>query len=172
MPSFDEKKLSDNFLNEEPEYSLQLKLDVYNINIDAGSKLLEKSPTLKQYSMFVERVRKYSKEKETLTERDMVEIMESCIKDGILPEFLIKYGREAVGMMFKELTQEEAREMSRQDGYDLGIEKGIEQGRTEGEASGRAEREIEMAKALKDRGVAIDIIAETSGLSKEEIEKL
>ena len=90
MPPFDEKKLSDNFLNEEPEYSLQLKLDVYNINIDAGSKLLEKSPTLKQYSMFVERVRRYSKNKETLNERDMVEIMESCIKDGILPEFLSK----------------------------------------------------------------------------------
>ena len=49
MPPFDEQELSDNFLNEEPEYSLQLKLDVYNINIDAGSELLEKSPTLKQY---------------------------------------------------------------------------------------------------------------------------
>ena len=55
-------------------------------------------------------------------------------------------------------------------------EEGLEQGRTEGlaegEASGRAEREIEMAKALKDRGVDIDIIAETSGLTKEEIEQL
>ena len=184
MPPFDEQQLSDNFLKEEPEYSLQLKLDVYNINIDAGSELLEKSPTLRQYSMFVERVREYSKEKETLTERDMVEIMESCIKDGILPEFLSKYGREAVGMMFRELTQEEAREMSRQDGYDLGIEEGIEQGLekglekgriegiAQGEATGRAAEKLEMAKALKDRGVAIEIIAETSGLSAEEIEKL
>ena len=184
MPPSDEQKLSDNFLKEEPEYSLQLKLDVYNINIDAGSELLEKSPTLKQYSIFVERVRKYSKEKETLTERDMVEIMESCIKDGILPEFLSKYGREAVGMMFKELTQEEAREMSRQDGYDLGIEEGRsegfaegekigeERGRTEGEASGRAEREIEMAKAMKDKGYSTDEISELTGLSSEEIKKL
>ena len=180
MPPFDEKKLSDNFLNEEPEYSLQLKLDVYNINIDAGSKLLEKSPTLKQYSMFVERVRRYSKNKETLNERDMVEIMESCIKDGILPEFLSKYGREAVGMMFKELTQEEAREMSRQDGYDLGIEQGRNEGFAEGEkigeergeASGRAEREIEMAKAMKDRSYSIDEISELTGLSAEEIEQL
>ena len=161
-------KLSDVFLNQETDYSLQLKLEVYNINIDAGSELLEKSPTLKQYSMFVERVREYSREKETLTERDMVKIMKDCIRDGILPEFLSKYGKEAVGMMFRELTQEEAMEMSRQDGYDLGVEEGIEQG----EASGRAEREIEIAKALKDKGVAIDIIAETSGLSAEAIEKL
>ncbi len=43
-----------------------------------------------------------------------------------------------------------------------------EKGRTEGLAEGKNE----MAKALKDKGVAIDIIAETSGLSVEGIEKL
>ena len=180
MPPFDEKELSDNFLKEEPEYSLQLKLDVYNINIDAGSELLEKSLTLKQYSMFVERVRKYSKEKETLTERDMVEIMESCIKDGILPEFLSKYGREAVGMMFRELTQEEAMEMSRQDGYDLGIEQGRSEGFAEGEkigeergrTEGEASKALEMAKAMKDKGYSTDEISELTGLSSDEIKKL
>lgn len=180
MPPFDEKELSDNFLKEEPEYSLQLKLDVYNINIDAGSELLEKSPTLRQYSMFVERVRKYSKEKETLTERDMVEIMESCIKDGILPEFLSKYGREAVGMMFRELTQEEAMEMSRQDGYDLGIEQGRSEGFAEGEkigeergrTEGEASKALEMAKAMKDKGYSTDEISELTGLSSDEIKKL
>ena len=168
MPPFDEQKISDNFLKEEPEYSLQLKLDVYNINIDAGSKLLEKSPTLKQYSMFVERVRGYSKTRETLAERDIVEIMESCIEDGILPEFLSNYGREAVGMMFKELTQEEAMEMSRQDGYDLGVE----QGRTEGLAEGEASKALEMAKAMKSDNEPADKIIRYTGLSAEEIEKL
>ena len=164
MPPFDEQQLSDNFLNQEPEYSLQLKLDVYNINIDAGSELLEKSPTLKQYSMFVERVREYSREKETLTERTMVQIMKDCIRDGILAEFLSKYGTEAVGMMFKELTQEEAMEMSRQDGYDLGVEKGIEQG--------EATKALEMAKNMKSKNYSVDEISELTGLSAEEIKKL
>ena len=45
-------------------------------------------------------------------------------------------------------------------------------GIAQGEAYGRAEREREMAKALKVKGVSIDIIAETSGLPVEEIEKL
>ena len=57
-----------------------------------------------------------------------------------------------------------------------GLEQGLEQGRSEGiaqgEASGRAAEKLEMAKALKAKGVDIDIIAETSGLSKEDIEKL
>ena len=59
-------------------------------------------------------------------------------------------------------------------------EEGLEQGRTEGlaegekigEVSGRAAEKLEMAKALKEKGVNIDIIAETSGLSVEEIEQL
>ena len=54
--------------------------------------------------------------------------------------------------------------------------KGLEQGRTEGlaegEASGRAAEKLAIAKALKDKGIDIDIISETSGLSKDEIEKL
>lgn len=44
--------------------------------------------------------------------------------------------------------------------------------REEGKAEGKAEGKVEMAKKLKDKGVNIDIISETSGLSKEEIEKL
>ena len=47
-------------------------------------------------------------------------------------------------------------------------EQGEEIGRSEGEAS----KTLEMAKALKTKGVSIDIISETSGLSAEEIEKL
>ena len=47
-------------------------------------------------------------------------------------------------------------------------EEGLEQGRTEGLEQGR----LEMARTLKDKGISIDIIAEASGLSKEEIDKL
>ena len=42
----------------------------------------------------------------------------------------------------------------------------------EGFEDGKAAEKREIAKALKDKGVDIEIIAETSGLSVEEIEKL
>ena len=58
-----------------------------------------------------------------------------------------------------------------EDGRAAGLEQGRSEGIAQGEASGRAEREIEMAK-VKSKGVDIGIIAETSGLSAEEIEKL
>ncbi len=45
-------------------------------------------------------------------------------------------------------------------------------GKEEGRQEGKKEREIEMAKALKIKGSAIDFIAEITGLSVEEIENL
>ena len=56
--------------------------------------------------------------------------------------------------------------------YNTDLSEAKNEGLRQGEASGRAAEKMEMAKALKDKGISIEIIAETSGLSKEEIEKL
>ena len=98
---------------------------------------------------------------------------------------LLEYGEGVIDMaenIFRDVTLDErawvekrSRELvehTRATEICQAREEGLEQGRTEGEASGRAEREIEMAKALKSKGVDIGIIAETSGLSADEIEKL
>ena len=61
---------------------------------------------------------------------------------------------------------------AKEEGLEQGRNEGRTEGLAEGEASGRAAEKLEMAKALKDKGVAIEIIAETSGLSVDEIEKL
>ena len=49
---------------------------------------------------------------------------------------------------------------------------GIEIGRAEGREEGRAEEKKLMASRLKAMGVGIDVIIESSGLTREEIEKL
>ena len=87
--------------------------------------------------------------------------------EGILEDFLNKYVTEVEGM-FTGITVEKYGEVMKKEGFEGGKAAGIAQG----EAYGRAEREREMAKALKVKGVSIDIIAETSGLPVEEIEKL
>ena len=51
---------------------------------------------------------------------------------------------------------------------DKGIAEGIEIGREEG----RAEERKLMASKLKAMGIGIDVIIESSGLTREEIEKL
>ena len=49
---------------------------------------------------------------------------------------------------------------------------GFEDGKAAGLAEDEASKALKMAMALKAKGVDIDIIAETSGLTKDEIEKL
>ena len=53
---------------------------------------------------------------------------------------------------------------------------GIEQGRAEGEAigleKGAAQKQREIAKNFKHAGIPVDVIAENTGLTAEEIENL
>ena len=67
---------------------------------------------------------------------------------------------------------EQGIEQGIEQGLEAGIAQGIEQGLEAGIAQGEASKALAIAKALKTKGVDIDIIAETSGLTKEEIEQL
>ena len=52
------------------------------------------------------------------------------------------------------------------------IEFAENRGRTEGREEGRVEGKTEVAKALKNKGVDMELICQTTGLSIEQIEKL
>ena len=60
----------------------------------------------------------------------------------------------------------------RKDAVQVAREKFLEIGIKKGEIKGKEEGEKEMAKALKENGVAVAIIAKSSGLSKKQIQKL
>ena len=102
---------------------------------------------------------------------------------------LLEYGEGVIDMaenIFRDVTLDErawvekrSRELAEHtrasemlQAREEAMEQGLEQGRIEGEASGRAEREIEMAKAMKNKDYSIAEISELTGLSVEEIEKL
>ena len=52
------------------------------------------------------------------------------------------------------------------------LKRGREEGQVKGLAKGRAEERIEIARNMKAKGLAIELIAACSGLSPEEIEQL
>ena len=111
----------------------------------------------------------------------LIDMAENIFRDVTLDEraWIEKRSRE-LAEHTRATEMQQAREEAMEQGLEHGLEQGLEQGRIEGfaegekvgeergEASGRAA----VAKALKDKGVSIDIIAEASGLSVEEIEKL
>lgn len=130
MPDYWTNDLSDNFMGEGEETSLQLTVKEYNINNGRNSEMLQKCRTLKEYSQFVSIVREWA-EKEPLTDLVMKEILEQCIAEDILAEFLKKYGTEVISMLFEQLTEEEAREISKQDGFEIGRKEGRAEGKIE-----------------------------------------
>jgi len=58
------------------------------------------------------------------------------------------------------------------EGEAKGMEKGREKGLVEGMEIGRDERSTEIARNLKKEGLDLSLIAKTTGLSPEEIERL
>ena len=140
---------------------------MYNINTEKNSEILGRCETLRQYSRFVEIMRSYREDSE-LTNDVIVEVLDKCKKEGILTEFLDKYGTEIVEMLFKELTREEDLEISRLDGYEEGERAGF----SKGERAGAEQKQCEIAKNFKKSGIPIDVIAKNTGLSEKEIAEL
>ena len=173
-PEVETFRLSDHYKENAPENSIEVVVKVYNICYSEKKEILKRSKTLREYSLFISYVNE-NLDKGMDIEDAVAAAVKRAKRAGVLVDFLNKYATEVEGMLTG-ITVEKYGEVMKKEGFEDGRAAGLEQGRSEGiaqgEASGRAEREIEMAKALKAKGVSIDIIAETSGLPKEEIEQL
>ena len=152
-------RLSESFLAEPKENSIELVVNIVNLNYNKSREILLRSPSLLGYSKLVEYIRQLQEECGDLkTAIDTA--VKACIREGFIEDFLIKHSREVTGMLFRELTMEEFAEIRARESF------------AKGEKSGAAQEKREIAKNFKDSGISIDIISANTGLSVEEIEKL
>ena len=84
-----------------------------NINFGKNKKLLEQCQTLKEYAIYVKKVRTYAKSMKV--EEAVDRAVTECINEGILREFLLQNRKEAVF------------EVVRKDEYEKGIQEGEKQ---------------------------------------------
>ena len=124
-------KLSDSYMTQGEEVSLELLVDVLNINIGHNKELLQACKTLGDYSEYVYRVREYAKEMSI--EEAVDRAINECIKEDILREFLERNRAEARAMSIYEYNQEEHIRLEREDAFEDGRKVGKEEGREEGE---------------------------------------
>ena len=97
-------RLSDAYEKQLEEVELELTVTVYNINYGHNQKLLEACQTLKEYAQYVAAVREYVKE---MPLAEAVEsAVDSCIRQGILADFLRKNRAEAIEMSIFEYDEE------------------------------------------------------------------
>ena len=143
---------------------LELVVTMLNINLGKNKKLLEQCQTLKEYAIYVKKVRTYAKNMKNVEEAVDKAVTE-CIHEGILREFLLRNRKEAVEMSIFEYDEEAVFEIVRKDEYEKGlqeglekgIEKGIEEGREEGFSAGKADAILEL---LEDIGTIPEEIRE------------
>lgn len=90
--------------SEHEETALELQVEVLNINRGKNQALMEKSPTLYQYSFFVDTVRKY--ESALPFEQAMERAIDECIGREILSDFLQHNKAEVLRVCLFEYDQE------------------------------------------------------------------
>lgn len=157
-PDIEYLKLSDMYTREEERYALDLEAVLININPGHNEELMGMCKTLRDYSEYTERVRKYAEEEsiDKAVERAITE----CIKEGILSEFLSKNRAEAKKMSIYEYDEEkhmrQEREASWEEGWEEGRLSGIKEGEERGKLSGRREllKELIQKKLLKKMSVS------------------
>ena len=97
-----------------------------NINFGKNKKLLEQCQTLKEYAIYVKKVRTYAKSMKV--EEAVDRAVRECINEGILREFLLQNRKEAVEMSIFEYDEEAVFEIVRKDEYEKGLQEGLEKG--------------------------------------------
>ncbi|MBE5843689.1 MAG: hypothetical protein E7302_05835 [Butyrivibrio sp.] len=136
-------KLSDLFSKNIPYPELDLIVTVYNINNGHNSVLLDAANTLREYSIFVSKVRKYikahldslssqstditiqdsDKSRESAIRVAITIAVEECIKENILHDFFLKHKQEAIDMSIAEYSFQKHIEVVKEDSYENGYNK-------------------------------------------------
>ena len=170
-------KLSDAYYTEEKDPALELKVTMLNLNAGNHQKLLAACRTLKEYMLYVERVRKYAGQSDMTLDEAVRRAVDECIKENILADFLRKNRAEAIHMSIFEYDEERELALLRKDEYNDGREAGLKEGHEKGLRKGMEEGmkigvEEVVLRMLSMGTYTRKEIEEVSGLDEEEIRKL
>jgi predicted transposase YdaD len=150
--------------------SLELVVQVYNINQGHNVEILEKSRTLGAYSAFIEKVREYE---QTFTlEEAMKKAVKYCVENDILKTFLETHSSEVFNMLLTEWNTEEAKIVWREEGREDGLEEGLAKGREEGIEEGLARGRMEIVRNAMTKGIPLDLIYEVTGIDIKSIQNI
>ena len=154
-------KLSDSFTQTHDEYALELSVKVVNINYDKASEILERCKPLKQYSLFVDAVRRnIAVDKEHGFEKAIKE----CIQNDILREYLQRKSKEVLNMLIGEYDYDTDIAVQQEESFDMGL--------AEGKARGSRQAKLETAKTMLTMGYPLVDICKISGLTTDEVEAI
>lgn len=133
-------RLTDAFA--EPEKSsIEVTATVYNINVGNNRELMKNCRTLSEYSIFMERIRK-NWEQGMDMKAAVNAAVDSCIRDGILADFLSRHKAEVMDVVLTEYDEAKHIKMIEKEAEAIGQARGEAIGQARGEAIGQARGEV------------------------------
>ena len=115
-------RLSESFEHSTTAPELELIVTMLNINLGNNPELLEGCTTLKEYMLYVNKVRNYAK---VMSTPDAVNrAVDECIGEGILADFLKKYKSEAIEVSIFEYNEADHMAYVHEEGREEGREEG------------------------------------------------
>ena len=164
-PEVEYLRLSDMFEKKDKENvsecnaidSLELIVQVLNINSGNNSGLLEKCKSLKDYMTFVNKVRHKKNVEKKDIETAVNEAIDECIQENVLSDFFRKNRSEVVGVSIYEYDEEGHMEVLKEEQYRKGvadgIEKGVQQGIEKGIKEGQQKERVRAIISMLELGI-------------------
>lgn len=148
-----ELRLSDAFLcrNPKEEGCLECRATMININYGHNQELMEHCRRLKDYAVFIDRVRENEKQG-TLLADAVGQAVKSCIEEGILEDILKKNRAEVFDLILYEYDEQKQMALAR--------EGAMAEGRAEGREEGRIAEKVALIRKKMERGLDLGTIAD------------
>ena len=134
-PDYEEFRLSDLYTIQDETVSLELIVEVFNINKGHNTELVETCRDLQDYVEYTHRVRTYAEE--LPIEEAVEKAINECIQEGILKDFLEANRAEAMKVSIYEYNEQEHMRMEREDAFEDGRKLGLDEGHKLGLEAGR-----------------------------------
>ena len=166
-------RLSDAFITVSEKPSLEVVVSVTNINYNKDNEILHTCKPLKEYTLFVDAVRRHTK---LDSENGFRNAIKECIQNDILREYLQRKSKEVMNMLIAEYDYDVDIAVQREEEREIALKEGIAQGEakgfSEGISEGSYQKALETAKNLLGLGLSVANIAKATGLTQEEVEAI
>ena len=160
-------KISDSFEHPTEDPGLELKVKVLKIAPGKNKELMDTCQTLKEYMLFVERVRLHAK-----TMAAVHRAVTECIREGILSDFLSKNQSEVIAVSIFEYDEERELALMRKAIASEARKEGIAEGRNAGHKEGREDEIKSLIRTKLQKGKSISQIADELERDEETIERV
>ena len=179
MPDVTKLSLSEAFEIPAENGDFEWTATMLNINAGRNKTLLQKCKPLYHYSCYVDRVK--SNVRSGMTKENAVsEAVNFAIQNDFLDGYFKIQKAEVLNMSLTEFDQEaydrhrfnEGKEVGIAEGKAVGIAIGIAEGKEVGIAEGKRDAALQNARNFKYKNIPVDIIAECTGLSVEQVNAL